>query len=158
MENVFADLTEAFGGDEWWSAWISKKDESKLSILDPLADVTSCTAAIYGSASSHVRQGIIAEADKSIQSVLRSKFPDKGFYFGDPTDAIQSQMQYAFMSSAVNSKASTSGAKPDYSRKGSFAPAPKKKPYTPSSPSSDSKTSGNAHGRASRGWRGGRKQ
>ena len=38
--------------------------------------------------------------------MLKSKFPDKGFYFGDPTDAIQSQMQYAFMSSAVSSKAS----------------------------------------------------
>lgn len=48
-------------------------------------------------ATSQVRHSVIKEADKSIQSVLKTKPPAGGFFFGDPSNAIHTQLQFAFL-------------------------------------------------------------
>ena len=158
MEGVFDELKDAFAHDQNWTDWLTQtKEKVKSSVLSPLQDAASCCAATYGLASWQVRQAVIKEADKSIQSILRSKPPSNGFYFGDPVDAIHAQMSYAYMSSAVRAKPTSSRARPAFQ---SRAYAPKKKPPPPpsSASSSSSKPSGNSGGRSFRGGKGGRKQ
>ena len=155
LEDVFSDLEEAFGQNQTWSDWLtSKKERLKSTVLSPLQDSASCCAAAYGYASWQVRQSVTKEADKSIQSVLRSKPPADGFYFGNPADAIHAQMSYAYMSSAVNAKPSATRARPAFQ---SRSYAPKKKLPPPPTSSSSTKTSGNASGRSLRGGKSGRK-
>ena len=157
MDGVFAELKEAFAHDPNWTNWLSQTTEKlKSSVVSPLQDSASCNAAAYGYASWQVRQAVIKEADKSIQSVLRSKPPSNGFYFGDPADSIHAQMSYAYMSSAVNTKPSSSRSRPAFQSR-SYMPK-KKPPPPPPSSSSASKPSGNAGGRSFRGGKGGRKQ
>ena len=155
LEDVFSDLKQAFGHDQTWSDWLAGKTEKlKSTVLSPLQDSASCCAAAYGYASWQVRQSVTKEADKSIQSILRSKPPADGFYFGDPADAIHAQMSYAFMSSAVNAKPSATRARPAFP---SRSYAPKKRLPPPPTSSGSTKTSGNASGRSFRGGKGGRK-
>ena len=155
LEEVFSEMKEAFAPNKTWSDWlVGKTEQLKASVISPLQDSASCCAAAYGYASWQVRQSVIKEADKSIQSVLRSKPPADGFYFGDPADAIHSQMSYAFMSSAVNAKPSATRARPAFH---SRSYAPKKKLPPPPTSSSTAKTSGNASGRSFRGGKSGRK-
>ena len=159
LEGVFSDLKAAFADDPIWSDWLSKKAEkAKSTVFAPLEDSVVCCAGIYGHATTQIRNSVIKEADKSIQSVLKSKPPADGYFFGDPSDAIQSQMSYAFMSSAVNSKSTASRDRPANQPRSFTHPKKKLPPPPASSPSSAPKTSGNNYGRAFRGGRGSRKQ
>ena len=158
IDGVFAELKDAFAHDENWTNWLAQTTEKvKSSVLSPLQDAASCCAATYSFASWEVRQAVIKEADKSIQSILRSKPPSDGFYFGDPAASIHAQMSYAFMSSAVNTKTASSRARPAFQSR-SYVPKKKPPPPPSSASSSTSKPSGNASGRSFRGGKGGRKQ
>ena len=154
VEALFSFLKGSFGNDEQWGPWLSGAlEEAKTVIFSPLDDAIQCNASVFGLATSLVRQNVVKEADKAIQSVLKTKLPADGFYFGNPSDAIQSSMQYAFMSSAVKSKPSTN-ARASFAARTS---APKRKPPSSSAASSSyAKNSGKANGRSSRGGKAGR--
>ena len=155
VDLILECLRTTIGEDPDWKPWFTKlAEEAKKIITAPLNDAATCCASLYGLASTSVRQNVIKEADKSIQSVLKTKPPSDGYFFGNPADAIHAQMSYAYMSSAVKAKpsSSTRGKAPFASRPS----APPKRP--PQSSSSTSKTSGNAGGRSSRGGKTGRKQ
>lgn len=134
--------------------------QSKINVFGPLEDAAVCCAAIHGRAVSTVRSGVISAADSTVKSVLQSKPPADGFFFGNPQEALHSTLSYAFMSSSLNSKATTSRGRGamSYSSRASKPSAKPAAAAQPASSSSSSRPSGNAAGRSSRGGRGGQKK
>ena len=152
LDGFFAEFKSAIGDDVQWSAWLlSAQDKAKSSFVSPLHDAVRCCASVFGQSTSLVRQAVVKEADKSIQSILETKPPANGFFFGDPSEALQSRMQYEFMASALKPK-SSSFNKP----RSAVASRPAAAPYRKPQPSS-AKPAGNASGRSFRGGKGGRK-
>ena len=135
--------------------------QAKVNVFGPLEDAAVCCAAIHGRATSAVRNGVISAADSTVKSVLQSKPPADGFFFGNPQEALHSTLSYAFMSSSLNSKASTPRGRGALSFS-SRASKPLAKPAAAAQPASSSSTSsrssGNAAGRSSRGGKGGQKK
>lgn len=154
VEVLFAEFQKSLGEDPVWGPWISSlQAKASSAIAKPLQDAVTCCASIYGLATTQVRNAVIKEADKSIQSILKSKPPSNGFFFGDPSEAIHSRMQYEFMASALKPKANSSGSSKTHS---SFAPRPRTVPAKKPASANTSKA-GNNSGRASRGGKFGRK-
>ena len=155
----FLDLLVESNKDPDWGPYFAKvRDDAKSSIFAPLDDAVTCCAAVYGGAVSQIRKGVIASADDAIKSVLKSKPPAAGFYFGDPADALHAQLSYAFMSSSLKAKAP---ARP----RGSLASLASRTPRQPAksassvaSSSASAKSSGNASGRSSRGGKAGQRK
>ena len=156
----FLDLLVESINDPQWGPYFAKvREDAKSTIFAPLDDAASCCAAVYGGAVSQIRKGVTAAADDAVKSVLKSKPPAGGYFFGDPADALHAQLSYAFMSSSLKAKA------PARSRgsHASYAARPSRQPAKPASSSSASasssaKPAGNASGRSSRGGRGGQRK
>ena len=150
-------LVESIKDPEWGPYFAKVRDDAKSTIFAPLNDAVTCCAAVYGAAVTQIRKGVIASADESIKSVLKSKPPADGFYFGNPADALHAQLSYAFMSSSLKAKAP---ARP----RGSLASLASRTPRQPAkstssvASSASAKSSGNASGRSSRGGKAGQRK
>ena len=149
-------LVESIKDPEWGPYFAKVRDDAKSTIFAPLNDAVTCCAAVYGAAVTQIRKGVIASADESIKSVLKSKPPADGFFFGDPADALHAQLSYAFMSSSLKAKAP---ARP----RGSLASLASRAPRQPAkstsvASSASAKSSGNASGRSSRGGKAGQRK
>ena len=101
----------------------------------------------------------MAAADSSVKSVLQSEPPADDFYFGNPQNALHTSVSYAFMTSSMNSRASSSrGHASALFASQSSASASKNSSSHASSATAPAKSSGNAHGRPFRGERGGKRR
>ena len=154
----FLDLLVESVKDPHWSSYFTKvREDAKSTIFAPLDDAATCCAAVYGGAVAQIRKGVTAAADDSIKSVLKSKPPAGGFFFGDPADALHAQLSYAFMSSSLKAKAParSRGSLSSVASRPSRQPA---KSTTSSSALSSTKPTGNAGGRSSRGGKAGQRK
>ena len=150
-------LVENVKDPQWGSYFVKVREDAKSTIFAPLDDAATCCAAIYGGAVSQIRKGVTAAADDAIKSVLKSKPPTGGFFFGDPADALHAQLSYAFMSSSLKAKAPTR-ARGSLSSVASRTSRQPTKTATSSSASSSTKPTGNAGGRSSRGGKAGQRK
>ena len=112
--------------------------------LKPLDDALRLQAGIYGKAVSTIRNGVLAAADSAIKSVLKDSPPSEGFFFGNPSDELHSQVQLEFMTKQLKSPA------PSFRGKGKYTPARRPQPSsyksstsTTTTPASSSKSSSN---------------
>jgi len=119
-------------------------------ITTPCNDLARFSASLYAKAVCNVRAGVVEASDEAVRPFLRRAPPSEGFFFGNPTDALATSMNFAYLKNS--SKPSTS------SRRGSsrFPAKKSSRSHTapdPSAPSTSSykKDSGNYKGRSSRG-------
>jgi len=130
-------------------------------VTTPINDVTRLSSSLYARSVCNVRAGVVEAADEAVRPFLRRAPPSEGFFFGNPTDALATSMNFAYLKNSTKSSSSSS-------RRGSARYPAKKStrshtapdPSAPSTSSSYKKDSGNYKGRSSRGGgrgRGGKK-
>ena len=157
IEEFLAFLQGSYAEDSSWQSWVSTASASlKAHVFSPLSDASKCMASLYGRSASKVRNGVVESAETAVKSFLKTVPPSNGYYFGNPTEQLNSAMNYAVMSASLSTKPSSFARRGlPKSRGAAKAPAA----VSPSATSKASKpASGNGRGRSSRGGKSGQRK
>ena len=121
-------------------------------ITTPLNDILRFSSSLFARSVCTIRAGVVDSADEALRPFLRRAPPSSGFFFGNPTDALATSMNYAYLKNSSKSSSSTRRGASRFPAKKASSSRSHTAP-DPSAPSTSSykKDSGNYKGRSSRG-------
>ena len=159
IEEFLAFLQASYAEDSSWQSWVATASASlKTHVFSPLSDASRCMASLYGRSASKVRNGVVESAESAVKSFLKTVPPSNGYYFGNPTEQLNSAMNYAVMSASLATKPSSSFARRGLPKSRGAAKSPAVASSSASSSKASKPASGNGRGRSSRGGKGGQKK
>ena len=139
----------------YWRPFVDALSE----ILSPLDDAADILASSFARGVQAVRKGVIAAAPAPLRSILSSRPPSGGFFFGNPTQELTAAMNFQVMATQMAQSSTPRHAAPPR-RPPPRAAATSSRPSAsaPSSSAASSSAKGKAGGRPARGGKGGQKK
>ena len=148
-----------------YKAWRGEvKEAFKKNVFTPIAEATSCLAAVVNNSVKEVRRLVVeAPAAKHLKSTLKDVPPSATSFFGNPTERINSAISNSFMLNSMGSSRGQASRFAAATRKfPSYKSGQKGTSYSAKSPApkwrkkqTQSKKTGNDSRRSGRGGRSG---
>ena len=120
-------------------------------ITTPLNDISRFASSLYARSVVNLRAGVVEAADEAVRPFLRRAPPSEGFFFGNPTDALATSMNFAYLKNSSKTSSSSRRGSSRFPAKKSSRTHTAPDPAAPSTSSAYKKDSGNYKGRSSRG-------
>ena len=113
LRHFVKDIPKDFQDIEEYRAWREEvKDSFKKNAFSPLAEATSCLAAVVNNSVKEVRCLVVdTSSARNLKSCLKEALPSATTFFGNPTERINSAISNSFMLSSMGSNRSTAAAK-----------------------------------------------